>query len=362
MELYRTLVESAGETIAMVDRSGTFLFMNKTAASRLGGTPDAYAGKSMWDLFPKAIADRQAGSVRKVIDTSKGLNVVVETEVQGQRRWYNTTIEPIRDVAGKITTALVMGRDIHELHQARQELDQYREKMCRAEQLASLGTLSATIAHEMTQPLTVSRLSLQEAMAELETAGGSPRVMESLKECLGGISDAAGRVERFRNFARQPSREGICNVRLQDVVARTVRLLEGKARERRVSLSIRNLSALPSVCADEKDIEQMCFALISNAIQAADGKRQRKLVISGHKHDGGVALRFEDTCGGIAPEHVDKIFQPFFTTKPYGEGTGLGLCVVDRVVTQAGGSIRVENRPGEGAAFCVTLPMQRPQA
>jgi len=104
----------------------------------------------------------------------------------------------------------------------------------------------------------------------------------------------------------------------------------------------------------------MCFALIENAISAADGKKQRMLVISGRKTDGGVTLQFQDTCGGIAPEHVGRIFQPFFTTKPPGEGTGLGLCIVDRVVTHAGGNIRVENRPGEGAAFCVTLPLHPP--
>jgi PAS domain S-box-containing protein len=360
-EKYRTLVESAGETIAMADRGGTFLFLNKTAAARLGGTPDDYVGRTMWDLFPQAIADRQAGSVRKVIDTGEGMNVIVPTEVQGQQRWYNTTIEPIRDAAGQVAAALIVGRDIHELLQARQELDQYRENMSRAEQLASLGALSATIAHELTQPLTISRLSAQEAMAELEAAGDSSKVMESLRECLEGISDAASRVGRFRDFTRQSSQEAAREVRLQEVVARTVRLLEGKARERRVSLSMRGMSTLPAVYANEKDMEQMCFALIENAISAADGKKQRMLVISGRKTDDGVTLQFQDTCGGITPEHVGRIFEPFFTTKPPGEGTGLGLCIVDRVVTHAGGNIRVENRPGEGAAFCVTLPLH-PQA
>jgi len=116
---------------------------------------------------------------------------------------------------------------------------------------------------------------------------------------------------------------------------------------------------LPPVYANEKDMEQMCFALIENAIHAADGKKQRKLVVSGRKADDKVMLRFEDTCGGILPEQVDRIFEPFFTTKPPGEGTGLGLCIVDRVVRQAGGTIRVENRPGEGVTFHVTLPVQR---
>jgi PAS domain S-box-containing protein len=360
-ERYRTLVESAGETIALVDHSGTFLFMNKTAATRLGGMPDHFVGKTMWDLFPQPIADRQADSVRKVIETGKALNVIVPTQVQGEHRWYNTTIEPIRDAGGNITAALVVGRDIHELQAARQELERYQERMSRTEQLASLGALSATITHELTQPLTVCRLSLQDAMAELEAAGGSATVMKSLHECLEGISDATTRIDGFRNFARQSSKEAPRDVRLQDVVARTVRLLEGKAWERRMSLAVRGISALPPVHANEKDLEQMCFSLIENAIHAADGKKQRKLVISGREADGRITLRFEDTCGGIAPEYVDRIFQPFFTTKPQGEGTGLGLCIVHRVVTQACGDIRVENHPGEGTTFCITLPLQ-PQA
>jgi two-component system C4-dicarboxylate transport sensor histidine kinase DctB len=251
-----------------------------------------------------------------------------------------------------------VGRDIHELQQARQELDRYRENMCRAEQLASLGTLSATIAHELTQPLTVSRLSLQEAMAEMEAAGDRRKIVESLNECLEGISDASSRVGRFRDFSRQSSREAPRDVRLQEVAARTMRLLEGKARERCVSLSVRGMSSLPSVCVNEKDMEQMCFALIENAIHAADGEKQRTLAISGQITEGGVMLRFEDTCGGIALDHVDRIFEPFFTTKLPGEGTGLGLCIVDRIVKQAGGTIRVENHPGEGATFCITLPLR----
>jgi C4-dicarboxylate-specific signal transduction histidine kinase len=237
-------------------------------------------------------------------------------------------------------------------------LERYQKNMSRAEQLASVGALSATVAHELTQPLTVSRLSLQDAMTELETTNGSAKVMESLRECLQGICDAAGRIEHFRSFARQSPREAPREVRLHDVVTRTIRLLDGKARERRMSLAARGVSALPPIHANERDLEQMCFALVENAIQAADGAKQRKLVISGDQGDGRVTLRFEDNCGGIAPEHVDKIFQPFFTTKPQGEGTGLGLCIVDRVVAHAAGTVRVENHPGQGAAFLVTLPLR----
>jgi hypothetical protein len=95
----------------------------------------------MWDLFPKEVADQQMSSVQKVMETGKGMTVIVLTELQGQLRWYNTTVEPLRSGSGKVVSVIVIARDIHDVKQAEEELSRYREKMARAEQLASLGTL-----------------------------------------------------------------------------------------------------------------------------------------------------------------------------------------------------------------------------
>jgi PAS domain S-box-containing protein len=355
-EKYRTLVESAGEAIAVVNDAGVFLFMNETAATRLGGRPEDLTGKSMWDLFPKAIADRQAESVREAIRTGQGTNIVLQVELRRQRRWYNTTVEPIRDAGGNPQVALVIARDIHDLVQARHELEQYQRHISRAEHLASVGTLSATVAHELAQPLTVVRLSIQSALAQLKDAGCPPAALEALHDSLDGVSDVVSRVERFRNYARQPTQTNPSRVRPQDVIERTLRLLEDKARTRKVSLGTEGIDALPLVYADVKDLEQMCFALIENAIQAADGRKSRSLTIRGRAENQQILLTFEDTCGGIPTENLDKIFQPFFTTKGFGEGTGLGLCIVETVVSRLGGKVHVETIPGRGSTFRITLP------
>jgi PAS domain S-box-containing protein len=201
-QMYRTLVESAGETIAVVDKKGVFLFMNKTGALRLGGTPEELTGQSMWDLFPQHTADRQAESVRRTIETGEGVNAIVPVELAGQQRWYNTTVAPIRDASGKPTSALIIARDIHDLKQAQQQLEQYQRHMNRAEHLASVGTLSATVAHELTQPLTVLRLSIQAAVAQLEDVGCPQEALEALHDSLDGVEDVVSRVERFRRHAR----------------------------------------------------------------------------------------------------------------------------------------------------------------
>ncbi|MGD8501208.1 MAG: PAS domain S-box protein, partial [Phycisphaerales bacterium] len=124
-EKYRTLVESAGDSIATVDDNGVFLFVNNWAAQDLGGRPEDFVGKTMWDLFPKEIADRQAANVRKVIDTKQGMSLILSTEVQGQSRWYSTTIEPLRDSSGRAAAAMIIARDVTGFKTAEEELERY---------------------------------------------------------------------------------------------------------------------------------------------------------------------------------------------------------------------------------------------
>jgi len=354
-EKYRTLVESAGETIVTVDRDGVYLFMNKTGAERLGGKPEDYIGKTIWDAFPREIADRQMAIVRGVIDTGKGENHIAPTQLQGQMRWFNTTVEPLRDSSGAVAAALIIARDIHEIRQAEIELEAYSDKMTRAEQLASLGTLSATLAHELTQPLTVIGLSIEDALAELEGISCPRAVGEGLRDSLIEVSNATSIVERFRSFARKSSGKTVERVELGVVAERIVKFLGKGAKQAGLTLQIKGVDELPAVYLNQKELEQLFFALVQNATHAAGGKKDRELIIEGAVKDGYIELRFSDNCGGIDPGDVDKIFDPFFTTKPASEGTGLGLCIVERVAERSGGRIRVENRPGEGVTFVVML-------
>jgi PAS domain S-box-containing protein len=355
-EKYRTVVESAGEAIAIVDEEGVFLFLNSTAAQALGGKPADFTGKTMWDLFPKEIADRQAAAVRDVIRTTSSYASLTESYVGGQWRWYGTTIEPLRDGENRVTAGLLIARDVHELQTAQRELEAYREKMMRAEQLASLGTLIATFAHELTQPLTVIRLSIQNAIEGIEGADPAGTAIDDLADGLAEISHITAIVERFRGFARKTSDKATGQVDLSATACRVARLLDESSKKAGIAVTAEMVGELPPIYANERDIEQVFFSLTQNAIQAAHGLGGRHLRIAGVRGRNEVELHFADDCGGIAPEHLPHIFEPFFTTKQAGEGTGLGLCIVERIVAQAGGHIRVDNRFGEGTTFVVTLP------
>lgn len=354
-EKYRALVENAGETIATLDRDGKYLFMNKTGAVRAGKEVEDYIGKTLWDMFPKDVADSQMAIVRRVIDTGKGDNYIAPTLLQGRVRWYDTTIEPLRDGSGEVTSALVIARDIHEIRQAEMEIDAYGEKMTQAERLASLGTISATLAHELTQPLTVISLSIEDSLTELEGVSCSRAVKEGLRDSLKEVGNVTAIVERFRNFARKSSAKTVNKVKLKVVAERIIKLLSKSAEQATVDLHVKDLEKLPKVYFNEKEMEQLFFALVQNSIQAADGKGRHKLVIDGAVKDEYIELRFEDDCGGVKADDVESIFEPFFTTKAAGEGTGLGLCIVQRVAERSGGHVRVDNRQGEGLTIIVTL-------
>ena len=478
-EKYRTLVECAGDPISTIDERGVFLFANKVAAETLGYQPEGLVGKTLWDLFPKEIADRQAASVRKVIETGQRINTVSLSEVQGQPRWYNTTIEPLRDERGNTTAAMIIARNVDDMKQAEKqikklssavessingiaigdaegnltyvnhaflemwgydhenevlgrniiefwemrdeaenvlntlrdrngwigelaarkkdgsgmnvqvcatlvtdendrpisimasfvditeskrredELNKYRGQMARAEQLASLGTLSATVAHQLTQPLTVIRLSMDNALDELEATSSSESVIRRLKDSVTQVSNITSIIERFRNFARKSSGRTVAEVNLKTVAVRIAMLLNESAHSANIVLRVGDMGELPCPWMNETDLEQLFFALIENAIQAAEGKKTRQLVISGAVKDEHIELRLSDNCGGIAPENIDKIFEPFFTTKPRGQGTGLGLCIVQDVVSRIGGHVRIESEFGKGTTFIISLPVDQ---
>jgi PAS domain S-box-containing protein len=122
-ERYRSLVESARETIFTIDRHGTFLFMNDVAAARLGGTPEEFVGKTMWDLFPDQVAERQMAAISEVFESGDGLMHETVTEIHGRKLEYATTLQPIRDHSGRITSVVGIARDITDRKLAEEKVE-----------------------------------------------------------------------------------------------------------------------------------------------------------------------------------------------------------------------------------------------
>jgi PAS domain S-box-containing protein len=356
---YRTLLENLTQKVFLKDRNSVYISCNENHARDLRIKADQIVGKTDYDFFPKELAEKYRADDRRIVESGQTTDIEEKYILEGQEFIVHTVKTPVRDKQGNVTAILGIFWDITESKRQERELNLYREKMTRAEQLASLGALSAILAHEMTQPLTAIRLSIENSLADLQAGNYPNDVLEGLKDGLDEVSHAASIIDRLRHFARQSSEKTVSQVNLKEAAERIVRLLNKNAQQANVFVHLKGLEKLPPIYVYEKDMEQLFFALIDNAIHAADGKKNRQLTISGTVKGEQIELQFADNCGGIAPENLDKIFEPFFTTKPAGEGTGLGLCVVKNIVSRAGGKVWAKSDLGKGATFFVTLPITK---
>ncbi len=270
------------------------------------------------------------------------------------------SVAPVQGEQGEPVGILSIARDITESQQAEEELDAYRCKITRMERLASLGTFSAILAHELTQPLTVLRLAIDNSLQALQGTSwpNAEMLVEELQAGLRAVENVSSMTSQIRDFSRKSSEHALQRIDLNTVARDVVRLLEQPARQSKIALCLRDMNRLPPVFLSN-DMEQVFFSLIQNAIQAADGKNNHRMTISGAVQNEHIELRFADDCGGIPPEHLANIFEPFFTTKPVRFGTGLGLPIVQQIVRKNKGQIQVENKPGEGVTFVVNLPIER---
>ncbi|HIJ52029.1 MAG TPA: PAS domain S-box protein [Planctomycetes bacterium] len=361
LKQYRFMVESAHDVIFFKDVESRYIIANNKTLEAFGLSREQVIGRNDYEIMPdKAEATKNIEDDKLVFETGKPTEITKHmTGSDGKEHWFQAIKVPQFDDKGNIIGLIGIARDITESKRRETELNLYREKMSHAERLASLGTLSATLAHRLTQPLTAIRLSIENTLADLETTSGLDTIIEDLKDGLSAVSDVVSTIDIFRDFARKSSVEIVSEVSLKAVAERIVRLLSESARQARVSLQLKGMDKLPPILSNEKDLEQLFFALVENAIQAADGKKSRRLIVSGDVKDEHIELQFADNCGGIAAENLDKIFEPFFTTRPARERTGLGLCIVEHIVSGAGGKIRLESKAGKGSTFFVTLPISR---
>lgn len=229
-------------------------------------------------------------------------------------------------------------------------------QLAQAAKLASLGTLSSGVAHELRNPLTVVKGLAQHLE---ETPNSSPSV---IKEYARQIVDESKRIENITNQLRSFAREGgssqWTNLNINDVVNSSLSLLTQQLKNRGIHLTLNLSNDLPPIWGDPARLESIFHNLITNsrdAFETLEGDRDQSILIETRKDLQGIVIRYEDNAGGIPDNIKQKIFDPFFTTKG-GRGTGLGLSIVHGIIEQHKGNIRVETQLGQYTRFMITLP------
>jgi signal transduction histidine kinase len=244
-----------------------------------------------------------------------------------------------------------VGREFNAMAQA---LEERESQLIRSERLATVGKIAAQITHEVRNPLSSIGLNAEMLEEELGALEGSPAQIEEAKRLARAIVKEVDRLteitEEYLRFARLP-RPKLEREDLSAIVSSLLAFMRPELDARGVKVEV-ELMPLP-VAADEHQLRQALLNLLRNAGEAMrDGGR---LTVTGRVDGTAVELAIADTGQGIAPEHLPKVFDPFFSTKE--KGTGLGLALTQQIIVEHGGSIAVDSQLGRGTTFTVRLPV-----
>ena len=411
---YHSLVETLPQSILRKDLNGRFTFGNRKFRAALDLPADALVGKTDFDLFPAALAEKYRRDDHQVID-SKTIFETIEEHVthHGDKLYVHVIKTPLCDPLGDVigvqgifwdVTERKRGEErlltqnvrLQEMARSEREalaaLMQAQSRMVQSEKLASLGQMVGGVAHEINNPVAVvtnnvavfgrdlgeirELLSLYEEADDLIAREGpdlAARIkahrervdmtytLQNIESLLVRSRDGLKRIQQIVNHLRLFAHldEGdVIESDLNAGIKATASLVQGHARSRHVTLDL-DLNPLPSVTCYAARVNQVILNLLTNAIDACGDENGRVTVRTRLEGAGdSVRIEVEDNGGGIDPKDRDRIFDPFFTTKPIGQGTGLGLSISYAVVQEHQGTIEVRSEPGQGSCFTVHLPVE----
>lgn len=241
------------------------------------------------------------------------------------------------------------------------QLQAAQKKLIHNDRLASLGQLSASVAHEINNPISgVLNLSML-LQRMLKQDGVPPERLEEFRKYLGQVTSETARVGRIVSdllaFSRR-SKPQRAPADLNRIVRSTLSLVQHKMKLSNVMVEARLAEDLPAAPCDSSQIQQVVLNLLLNAAEATQTKPERRVSLETALGDGAAILTVSDNGEGIPAENLSKIFDPFFTTKSEGKGVGLGLAVSYGIIQAHGGDIEVKSQPGQGTTFTVSLPLE----
>jgi PAS domain S-box-containing protein len=276
----------------------------------------------------------------------------------GEYRWFDTRVVPIRDDSGRIERWYNLLMDIEDRSRALAQLEQMRSDFAHMNRVATMGQLTASITHEVNQPITAA---ITYALAARRFLSADPPNFREVDDALSLIVKAGKRarevVERVRALIKKaPARKDA--VAIDDAILEVIAITRAEAANNRVSVRTQFAEGLPPVQGDRVQLQQVMLNLIVNAIQAmsgiGEGVRELQISIDAVPSEGGVRVGVRDTGPGLSPESLSRVFEPFYTTKP--EGMGMGLSICRSIIEAHGGRLSAIPCEPQGALFQFTIP------
>ena len=354
-ELHRATLSSISDAVFLSDDDGAFTYICPNVDVIFGYVPDEVQAM---ERIAQLLGDNLFDLTELV---AKGELRNIEREVTSKSGERRTVLIQIKRVAIKNGTVLFTCRDVTELKQAEKELAATRLELTHAARLALVGELTASIVHEIQQPLTAILANASSGMLLAKEWTRSSDVAQ-LGEIFSDIqhegSDAARTIERVRTLVRKRPLE-LRSLDVNEVANDVLHLVAADAHRRHVTLRAELFPALPPITADRVCLQQVILNLIVNAMDAMEQNERgkRKVIVRTRQAADTVEVAVSDTGHGIEKTNLPKLFDAFFSTKK--DGVGLGLAISRSIVEAHSGRIwaQDETERGGGATFRFTLPV-----
>jgi PAS domain S-box-containing protein len=359
-ERFRLLIESVQDyAIFMLGPTGLVTSWNAGAERIKGYRAEEIVGQHFSRFFLPDDLERDEPNRELQVTAAEGRFETEGWRVRrdGSRFWANVVLTSLRDQTGKLVGFSKITRNLTERRRAEESLQDAKAELARMARVTSMGELTASIAHEINQPLSAI-VNNANACSRL-LAVKSPD-LEEVRQAVADISDAGTRageiISRIRAFFRKavPSKTPLdINQIIEEVLALTV----AELKRHDICVETELTGGLARVLGDRIELQQVVLNLIMNGVDAMASvkDRPRMLLIRSQAHDpGSLSVAVQDSGMGLSPGIIDQVFERFFTTKPHG--MGMGLSISRSIVEAHGGKLWPVPNHGQGAIFQFTLP------
>jgi nitrogen fixation negative regulator NifL len=373
---YRRLFESAKDGILILNAdSGQIVDVNPYLIEALGFSKEELAGKELWEIgaFKDIVASkiafvelRQHGYIRYEnlpLQSREGLVRQVEfvsnSYLAGESRVIQCNIrditerklaeEDLRQTNQRLEAALA------ELQTRTHELASMTQQLWQASKLATMGELAASVAHELNNPLATLALHAESLLDRFPSDDPKRRAVHVIEQ---EVERMASLVSNLLLFSRR-SHQQFSTVNIDEELRNSFQFIHYHLRSHSITIATDIANDLPSVHADRQQLRQVFLNLLTNASDAMPEGGTLTVRAKKHSLENGsaaVMVEFSDSGRGIEPEDLQKVWEPFFTTKSEGKGTGLGLPICRRTVEEHRGTIDIESLPGKGTTVRIILP------
>jgi PAS domain S-box-containing protein len=347
-ELNESIVESINVGLLAVDLDGQVTHCNSALEEMLGVYRDEAIGKHVEELFAEDFAEtlqQVLGNARWHLTELRHIYKLHTASQTGRSLVLNIALAPLQADSQGRTGALVVLEDVT----ARMRLE---EQLQQREKLSSIGLLAAGVAHEVNTPLTGVSSYTQMLLGMMPETDPKHALLQKVRRQADRASDI---VNNLLNFSRTGGATEFTELSINQVLDDTLQLLEPQLRRNLIEIVRHYDPDIPKAYGNAVKLQQIFTNLILNARDAIPEGGRIMLSTSSNDEDT-LTVEVSDTGIGIAPENVAKIYDPFYTTKGVGRGTGLGLAVSYGIVQEHSGHISVESTPGKGTTFRITLP------